>query len=167
MELFPHQPNWGEKFEQEKDKIREIFGEKALEIEHIGSTSIEGLTSKPIIDIAVLIEKREDADTFVDPLDQLGYRYDKENSSSERHLFRKGDPTEFHLSIAYKNQGGFWDRQILFRDYLRKHPDARDEYAGIKAEMLLKDPTGGDEYISGKSEFIQRILKLAENKQYG
>jgi len=162
MEQMPYQPNWGEKFEQEKDKVQEIFGDKALKIEHIGSTSIEGLTSKPIIDIAVLIKNHEEADQFTEPLSKISYKINM--PSTERHYYTKGDPDEFHLSIAYTDRGGFWDRQILFRDYLRNHPEARDEYAEIKATMLLKDPTGGDEYISGKSEFIQKILELAKTE---
>jgi GrpB-like predicted nucleotidyltransferase (UPF0157 family) len=160
--LVPYQPSWKEKFETEKTKLLEFFGDKAIAIEHIGSTSIPGLSAKPIIDIAVLIEKRENGDSFIKPLEESGYSYDKLNSSGERHLFRKENPTEFHLSIAYKDKGGFWDRQILFRDYLRNHTNFRDEYLKLKENLLQDDPTGKDSYISGKSEFVNKVLKLAK-----
>lgn len=166
-QLLLSHSSWKEKFQAEKDELQKIFGDTAINIEHIGSTSIDGLPSKPIIDIAVLIEKREDADKFIKLLDRLSYRYDKENSSGERHFFRKGDPTEFHLSIAYADKGSFWKRQLLFRDYLRNHPEARDEYARLKENLLKEDPTGKDGYIGGKSEFIQRILILAEKESGG
>jgi len=162
--LLLSQSAWKEKFQTEKDELRNIFSDAAISIEHIGSTSIDGLSSKPIIDIAVLIWKREDADNFIEPLNHLGYWYDKKNSSGERHFFRKGDPTEFHLSIAYANKGSFWKRQILFRDYLRNHLEVRDEYARLKEDLLKENPTGSDGYIDGKSEFIQRILILAEKE---
>jgi len=160
--LIPHQQSWENKFEAEKLRLLEIFSNKAIAVEHIGSTSIPGLSSKPIIDIAVLIEKREDGDSSIIPLEKFGYSYDKLNSSGERHLFRKGNPTEFHLSIAYKDKGSFWERQILFRDYLRNHPEFRDEYQKLKEKLLQTDPTGKDGYLSGKTEFIDKILELTK-----
>ena len=163
-QLLSSQSSWKEKFQTEKDELQKIFSDAAISIKHIGSTSIDGLSSKPIIDIVVLIEKREDADNFVESLNRLGYWYDKENSSGERHFFRKGDPTEFHLSIAYTDKGSFWKRQTLFRDYLQNHPEVRNEYAKLKENLLKEDPTGSDGYISGKSEFIQRIIILAEKE---
>ncbi len=159
--LIPYQPLWKEKFETEKTKLLEIFGDKAIAIEHIGSTSIPELSAKPIIDIAVLIEKREDGDGFIGLVEKFGYLYDKLNSSGERHLFKKGNPTEFHLSIAYKDKGSFWERQILFRDYLRKHSDVRNEYQKLKKDLLKDDPSGKGNYLSGKSEFVGKILSLA------
>ena len=163
--LMFYQPSWKDKFETEKSKLQEIFGDKAIAIEHIGSTSIEGLVSKPIIDIAVMIKDHKDADAFIKPLEEFGYSYDKSNSSGERHLFRKGNPTEFHLSIAYTDKGGFWDRQILFRDYLRKHSDFRDEYQKLKEKLLQDDPTGKNSYLSGKSDFVNKVLTLARTEK--
>jgi GrpB-like predicted nucleotidyltransferase (UPF0157 family) len=161
-QLLPYQASWKEKFQTEKEKLQNIFGDKALKIEHIGSTSIEGLLAKPIIDIAVMVKNHEEADEFTESLSKIGYKFD--SMSTERHYYTKGSPDEFHLSIAYIDRGGFWERQILFRDYLRSHSEARDEYAEIKVAMLLKDPTGSDEYIAGKSEFVQKILKLAKEE---
>jgi GrpB-like predicted nucleotidyltransferase (UPF0157 family) len=160
--LSSYESSWEDKFEVEKNNLLKIFNGKAIAIEHIGSTSISGLSSKPIIDIAVLIEKREDGDIFIGLVEKLGYQYDKLNSSGERHFFRKGNPTEFHLSIAYKDKGSFWERQILFRDYLRKHPDFRDEYQKLKRKLLKDDPTGKGSYLSDKSEFVAKILKIAK-----
>lgn len=160
--LIPYQPSWKEKFETEKTKLLEIFGGKAISVEHIGSTSIPGLSAKPIIDIAVLIEKREDGDSFIESVKELGYQYDALNSSGERHLFRKGNPTKFHLSIAYKDKGSFWERQILFRDYLRSYPDSRGEYQSLKESLLKDNPTGKGSYLSGKSDFVSRVLALAK-----
>jgi GrpB-like predicted nucleotidyltransferase (UPF0157 family) len=161
--ILPYQSDWQSKFQAEKERLQEIFGNKALEIEHIGSTSVEGLSSKPIIDIVVVIENYQDADVFTEPLAKIGYKFD--SSSTERHYYIKGDPVEYHLSIAYANQGGFWSRQILFRDYLRSHTEARDEYAKLKENLLQKDPTGSDEYIGGKTDFVYKILGLAGWKE--
>ena len=109
-----------------------------------------------------MIENHQDADTFTKPLAKIGYKF--HSLSTERHFYTKGDPIECHLSIAYKDRGGFWKRQILFRDYLRCHLDTRDEYAALKESLLKSDPTGYDGYIKGKSEFVQKILRLAEKE---
>lgn len=159
IKIVPYQHDWPKKFQTEKEKLQDIFGNKSLEIEHIGSTSIEGLSSKPIVDIVVMIENYQDADIFTEPLSKIDYRFD--SSSTERHYYVKGNPVEYHLSIAYANQGGFWSRQILFRDYLRSHTEARNEYAKLKEELLRRDPSGSNEYIGGKTNFVYKILDLA------
>ena len=63
--------------------------------------------------------------------------------------------------IAYAKRGGFWPRQIMFRDYLRNHPEALEEYQELKLDLLKKDPTGKGEYIIRKSDFVQEILRSA------
>lgn len=159
--IVSYQEEWPKKFESEKQKLQAIFCDKALEIEHIGSTSIPGMSSKPIIDIAVLIDHIDDAESFVNDLKKIGYVHDTDGVSTERHFFRKYREDNFHLSIAYKNQGGFWPRQILFRDYLRNHLDLRNEYDTLKQNLLEQDPSGSDEYIGGKTDFVYKILELA------
>ena len=157
--LVPYRPEWRQKFEAEKEKLKVVFGTEALEIEHIGSTSIEGMPSKPIVDIAVLIESCKDAERFNDDLEKIGYI--SYMPGNERNFFIKGDPIKFHLSIAYTDRGGFWERQILFRDYLRDNPEARDEYAELKRKLLENDPSGVGEYIRGKEAFVLKILRKA------
>lgn len=161
-EVIPYNTNWVELFEQEKEKIKSAFGDDAVDIEHIGSTSVPRLASRPIIDIAVLIDSYKEADDYIEPLAKFGYEYNQPASSPERHFFRKYEAIKYHLSIAYKDKGSFWKRQILFRDWLRDHEDARKEYQELKIKLIKEDATGRHSYIQGRNEFIQRILKLAE-----
>ena len=91
---------WPKKYEVEAEKIKAILGEEIKDIQHIGSTSIAGVTSKPIIDIGVLVDSIEDIDSFVKKLESLGYSYKPDMSSVERIFLRKRDPAEYHLSIA-------------------------------------------------------------------
>jgi len=156
-----YNPEWVCIFESESQRIKEIMGDTILEIEHIGSTSIPGLCGKPIVDIGVLVNNKNEVGQFLEQLAETGYAIDEKNPSTERHFFRKGNPTTSHLSIAYKDAGSFWERQILFRDYLRGHNEARDEYASLKKELMQKDPTGKDVYIGGKTEFVTRVLREA------
>lgn len=160
--ISPYQSVWPEVYAEEEQKLQAIFGDAAIEIEHIGSTAIEGLASKPIIDIAVMIDTADAADGFTEALAQIGYEFEPAQHSGipERHFYFKGNPPHFHLSIAYTDVGGFWPRQIFFRDYLRAHREACDEYAKLKVDLVAEDPSGKT-YSAGKTDFVFRILRLA------
>ncbi len=162
--LMPYSPEWEEKYKGEAEKVKIVFGDLLLDVQHIGSTAIPGMLSKPIIDIGVLIGSYKDAEQFIKPLEAIGYSYVQENSSSERHFFRKGNPTEFHLSLAYADRTTFWKRQILFRDYLIKHPQSAKEYEQFKLNILKKDPTIDQAYTTNKDEFVSKIVALAERE---
>lgn len=157
--LSPYTSEWKSRFESEKELLKHLFGDSAIEIEHIGSTSIEGLPSKPIVDMVVMIDDHADADRLTDPLSKMGYAF--HSKSTERHFYQKRGPVAYNLSIAYADRGGFLPRQILFRNYLRSHAEARDEYAELKKNLIAKYPTGIGEYSEGKTGFVQNILALA------
>lgn len=161
-QIAAYNKEWPSLYKAEALELRKIFGDKLLEVEHIGSTSVPGLASKPIIDIMVLIENHSEADKFIPELEKLGYMFDAEVHSKtqfpERHFFRKGSPAQYHLSIAYADKGSFWKRQLAFRDYLRSHSDERDRYATLKQELITKDPTGKNSYIGGKTDLINEML---------
>lgn len=160
-QVIPYDPKWADMYGSEAEKLKKVFGDELLGIEHIGSTSIPGLASKSIIDIMVLIDSHESAAKFLPQLEKIDYPFDPSShtdKSTERHLFRKGNPTQYHLSIAYKDRGSFWERQLAFRDYLRNHPEDRDRYEALKLELIKKDPTGKDAYIGGKTGLINEIL---------
>lgn len=161
--LSPYNDKWKVEFEKEKELLKQVLGDSVIEIEHIGSTAVEELQSKPIIDIAVMIDNPDDADGFTQALSKIGYRF--HSKSTERHFYQKGEPVEYNLSIAYADKGGFWPRQIMFRDYLRSHPYVRDEYAALKYELIDKYPKGVGEYSAGKTDFVQKILYLAGWKE--
>lgn len=159
------------KFEVEKEGIREAFGDVALEVEHIGSTAIPGLSAKPIIDVAVLVESIDDIRKIVSTVSSLGYEHKPEMSSVERIFFRKGSPVEYHLSVACPKHT-FWSRQILFRDYLRNHPEFAKQYEEIKSQNLkitpkedFEDLSHSETYNKGKGEFVKKVLELAEKEK--
>ncbi len=92
-------------------------------------------------------------------------------SSVERVFLRKGHPAEYHLSIT-ESKYSYWTRQMLFRNYLRNHPEAVKEYAEIKKRLSrevpeedLKDLSRSKGYNSGKTPFIEKILKLAQQEK--
>ena len=172
--FLSHQSSWKEKFNKEKEILQDVFGKEALAIEHIGSTSIEGLSAKPIIDMGILVNSIDDVQYFVSRALLAGYIYQMPMSSGERIFFRKGNPVEYHLSIVSPKHT-FWDRNILFRDYLRNHSEYIKEYEDLKKNNLKITPEKDFEdlshskiYNQGKGDFVKKILDLAreENNIY-
>ncbi len=162
--LVPYSDQWPRMYQEEEEKIKKVIGEKIMDIQHIGSTSIPKTLSKPIIDTSVLIDSFKNVDSLIKPLESLGYRYEPTMSSVERHFFKKGSPTQYHLSIGYTDRGGYWKRQILFRDYLRKHEEVRGEYEQFKLSILREDATIDKSYTSNKNEFVDKIVELASKE---
>lgn len=169
--LQKYSENWTEKFETESEKIRSLLGETIKDIQHIGSTSIPGMIAKPIIDIGVLVNSIDDTSFFIEKMKPLGYVYKPDMSSVERMFFRKGDPVEYHLSIACPRHT-FWERQILFRDYLKKHSEFVDEYNHLKLKNTaatqredFTDLSRSKIYNQGKGDFVAKVLELAKEEK--
>jgi len=162
IELVPHQAEWKSLFESEASLLREILGDYAVAIEHIGSTSVSGLESKPIIDILVGVRNLEDAEKCIAPLSEIGYEYRGESGVAGRFYCRKGtaDVSTHHLNIVLINSD-FWRSHLLFRDYLRQHKDVAQSYGKLKRELAVKHKGNRPAYTEAKAEFIESVLKKA------
>lgn len=160
VRLAPYTLEWHRRFEEEKALLQASIGQYVLEIQHVGSTSIPGMTAKPIIDIAVAVESFEEATVCIGPLDALGYEYRGEYGIPRRHYFVKGDPRTYHLHM---NEIGSraWENQVLFRDYLIAHPQLAEEYAALKVDLAQRHPTNREAYVDEKAPFIERVLRMA------
>ena len=164
-----YNPIWKEIFESERKKIVSEIEEFILKIEHIGSTAIEGLASKPIIDIMIGVSKLSNADKCIPFLEKMNYQYipEHEKEMPYRRFFRKpprsSKKRDFHIHICEITHD-FWKRQLLFRDYLRKNPKVRDEYGTLKIKLAEEFREDRHAYTDAKSEFILAILKKAEKE---
>lgn len=164
-----YNPNWKIKYNKVKDKILEKIGEFVIAMEHIGSTAIPGLSSKPIIDILIGLRSLDDAEKCIPKLIELEFEYIKEHEKifPDRRFYRKPakglGKREFHIHMVEINSC-FWKRQILFRDYLIKHPEELEEYEKLKRNLALKFKENRQAYSDGKDEFVQKILKKAQKQ---
>lgn len=163
VRLLPHQEEWAKLFEEEKARIIEAIGPYILDIQHVGSTAIPGIPAKPIIDIGVAVRNFEEAAVCINPIVQLGYVYRGENGIPRRHYFRKGSPIRSHHLHINEITGPDWQNQILFRDYLRRHPEAAAEYGRLKTNLAQELLNDRDAYLAAKAPFIENILRLARN----
>jgi GrpB-like predicted nucleotidyltransferase (UPF0157 family) len=160
VRLVTHQKEWTTLFEREEKLIRRALGDTALAVEHIGSTSIDGIDAKPIIDIMVGIVDLGEIEKCILPLEKLGYEYRGEQGIIGRPYFRKGtgDISTHHLSVVALG-GEVWRRHLAFRDHLRRNPRAAQRYAELKKDLAAKFKDDRAAYTDGKTAFIEEILR--------
>lgn len=163
LQLSPYEPNWSRLFLAEKEHLCASLGELILDVQHIGSTSIPGMTAKPILDIGVAVTSFEEAAVCVPLLEQLGYSYKGENGIARRHYFVKGDPRTHHLHML-EIESAEWKNHLLFRDYLRANPARAHEYASLKQTLATQFATDREAYQTGKEHFIQTVLQQANGR---
>lgn len=159
--VTPYQPDWPETFVKESDRIHAALGANCVAVHHIGSTSVPGLAAKPIIDMIAVIKTRN---AIIEPLEKIGYQFKGEYNIPMRLYFNRAEGTQVNLHV-YEEGHPEIELNLLFRDYLRNHPEARDEYAALKAHLLQdkasfeKKASSFTGYNLGKADFIRKIQK--------
>ena len=162
--VLPFDEQWKQDFLDIKDELTSALGQLAMRIEHVGSTSVEGLSAKPIIDIDVVIKDYSVFDEVVSALDSIGYRHEGDLGIAGRETFKydgKEHLRKHHLYVCPEDSPEL-KRHIAFRDYLRTHPDAVQEYSRIKEEGASLYPYDIDRYIEHKAPFIENIYAEIE-----
>ena len=162
IELSEYNPKWQDIFFKEKKFLENVLPLNSR-IEHIGSTSIKDLCAKPIIDILCGLENFLIAEDLINEIVALNYEYIEQYNAviPERRYFKKTGENNFHIHMV-QSGGQFWERHILFRDFLRNNEIAKNEYASLKRQLVVKDWTDGNEYAGAKTEFIKAIEERAK-----
>lgn len=149
-------------FEIEKRRIENILGDNIITIHHIGSTSIEGLKSKPIIDIMPIVKDLDEVDLHNEEFEEIGYECMGEYGIVQRRFFKKGgDNRTHHMHIfPYTNEYEI-NRHLAFRDYLRENEYIANEYGNLKEKLAKEFPNDIDSYMDGKDKFVKDIEEKA------
>lgn len=177
--IADYDPGWVAKFEAAREAMFVACGRDAfVAIEHVGSTAVPGLAAKPIIDMMPGLRSLDDAPPIVARLVALGYQYvpqfEQDTPSGPGMPLRRylrGDDGDgrraYHVHMV-EHGGDFWTRHLLFRDYLRSHPEAAEAYAQLKRELAAgfnatitatSDINVG--YTDRKTEFVEDIVARA------
>jgi GrpB-like predicted nucleotidyltransferase (UPF0157 family) len=167
LSIVPYQSGWKELFEQEADLLLRALGEKALCIEHIGSTAVPGLVAKPVIDIMVAVVSLTQATELIPVLEAIGYDYRAADTVPERLFFAKESSPEYrthHLNLTAQ-ESGFWKNQLAFRDYLRAHDQVAAEYGELKKHLAALYAQTHQLDRDGKTEFVTSVQELAEKEK--
>ncbi|MCL2187320.1 MAG: GrpB family protein [Defluviitaleaceae bacterium] len=171
-ELFPiilkeHNTNYKDWYViEEKSILNHINPADITRINHIGSSAVAGLLSKPTIDILLEIDGNCSITQLIDHLNTLGWGLMRREDDPPKLTFNKGytpdgfAPKVYHLHVRYT---GDWD-ELYFRDYLIAHPLIADEYGKLKLQLLKKYEHDRDAYTAAKSEFILNHTKAAKEE---
>ncbi len=163
VKIVPYSPDWPRQFQQADLAIKNALKGSCLNVHHIGSTSVPGLSAKPKIDIMVVVDTLEASHR----LETIGYEFTGEWNIPLRYGYRlRSDDLNINLH-AVENDHGFIALNLAFRDYLRNHSEARLEYDALK-KRLISDPSSHERsrfrfpnYSLRKNAFIKETLKKA------
>jgi len=159
--IVPYDDKWPEMFEIESLLIKTLLGAVAVSVHHIGSTSVPGLSAKPIIDILVEVTDINELDAYNLAMVSAGYISRGENGIPGRRYFIKGGGQRSHQVHAFAIGDLQVLRHLIFRDYLRKNRDIAGEYAEIKHSAALLSQNDVHRYSALKADFIAHHLRLA------
>ncbi len=165
IELSDYNKEWPQIAEQEIKKLYSILPtQHIIDIQHVGSTAIPGMSAKPVIDIQIAVDSLSAIKPIaIKVLKELGYEYWDKNPDQERLFFAKGMPPfgvkRTHHVHIFEPSSPHWREKILFRDYLRAHTEARLEYEALKKHLAQRYTYDREQYTSAKTEFINKILR--------
>jgi GrpB-like predicted nucleotidyltransferase (UPF0157 family) len=162
VEIVAYDPAWPARFAELGRELRAGLGEVALRIDHIGSTAVPGLAAKPIIDIQISVADLEPLAAYRQPLEHLGYVYRADNPERTKRYFRE-PPGRRRTHVHVRRAGSFSEQwALLFRDYLRFHPELAAEYAGEKRRLALRFGDDRRGYTDAKGPFLWEIIRRAD-----
>ncbi len=135
VEIHNYTPVWAAEFKHLGSSLRNALGDVACRIDHIGSTSVEGLAAKAIIDIQISVPALEPMSTYLPQMETLGYTWRQDNPEITKRYFREAfGQRRTHIHVR---KLGSWHEQyaLLFRDYLRLRPEAQRAYETVKRSL--------------------------------
>jgi GrpB-like predicted nucleotidyltransferase (UPF0157 family) len=163
--IVDYDSRWPALYEEWAGKLVGAFEPYALSLEHIGSTSVPGLAAKPVIDICVMLNLYPLPAEAVAAVEVLGLTHKGEYGIEGRHYFSSALELQPQVHIhAYSPGNEEWTAHLLFRDYLRAHPEAAREYEALKRDLAARYTTPREIYTDGKTDFVTETLTKARSK---
>lgn len=164
IRLVDYDPGWPALFQSRSADIAALLC-RPVDIHHIGSTSVPGICAKPKLDIDAVLSTTEDRLFATERLKENGYAFHGDPYGADRWTFTKDEtPYGTRLYLCLPGNPAHRDR-ILFRDYLRLHPDAAADYTALKRQLIIEASGDWDHYTGGKSDFVAEILQRAVAEQ--
>ena len=164
-EVEPYNPAWVGRFEDIKKLLQSVFGERALSIEHVGSTSVPGMTAKPVIDVLVVVTQMSAFSVEKEAMVKAGYEWDADYIAPATLIFYKlekgGDRKIENIHVCPAGSASV-SQFLDIRDFLRAHSEWAKKYALIKEALVLKFHNDYISYREGKQNFLRQLLLLAK-----
>ena len=160
INLAPYDPNWPSMFSRIAAKVRAALSERALLLEHVGSTAIRGLSAKPIIDMVLAVEDPTDEAFYAPPLEARGFVLRIREPDWFQHRLLKSHDIESNLHVFSAGCAEI-ERMLAFRDWLRAHDDDRRLYERTKVALAARTWRHVQNYADAKSDIVREILERA------
>ena len=157
-------PTWADRYDAEAARIRAALPSGLVaRVDHVGSTSVPELAAKPIVDIQLSLHAMAPRDAYVEPLVAMGYRWVLDPWDVDHEFFSRDVDGERRFNLHVCAAGSRWEgRHLVFRDWLRSHPDDAAAYGDLKRELAAAHPKDPLSYTEAKSAFITRVVQRAE-----
>jgi GrpB-like predicted nucleotidyltransferase (UPF0157 family) len=161
--LVESDPDWPAQFLREAERIRSALGERALRVEHIGSTSVPGLAAKPVIDVLLVVRDSADEAGYVPALEDAGYLLRIREPDWQEHRLLKRSHPEIQIHVFSADCPEI-ERVLGFRDRLRSNPADRGLYASVKRELAERTWKYTQNYADAKTAVVEEILRRAHHE---
>jgi GrpB-like predicted nucleotidyltransferase (UPF0157 family) len=161
--LAEYDPRWADDYAREAQRIRGALGERAVLVEHVGSTSVPGLAAKPIIDILLVVPNSGDEPSYLPALEAAGYVLRIREPDWFEHRVLKGPDTNINLHV-FGSGAPEIDRMLRFRDRLRSNASDRYRYERAKRELAQRTWRHVQHYADAKTAIVEDILRQASSR---
>ncbi|WP_132746756.1 GrpB family protein [Scopulibacillus darangshiensis] len=157
-----HNEKWQQMFNEESQRIKDIFGDECKAIHHIGITSVSGLKAKPIIDMMPVVKQIEKIDSFNEQMNGIGYESLGEFGIKGRRYFRKGGDNRTHqVHVFQVDNNEDINRHLAVKDYLLTHAEEAKLYGDLKETLANQFPRDIVSYMNGKDRFVKELERKA------
>ena len=158
VRVVEYDPEWPRIFGELKERIWPAVREVAVAMEHVGSTSVEGMAAKAVIDVDIVIASRAELPLVMMRLGTLGYEHRGNQGIEDREVFKTGGQPAHHLYVCVENSLALRNH-LTVRDYLRTHPLEAAAYSNLKKRLAERFANERERYQEGKTEFVVSILR--------
>jgi GrpB-like predicted nucleotidyltransferase (UPF0157 family) len=158
--LADYDADWPALYDREEARIRSALGDRVVQVEHTGSTSVAGLAAKPIIDITLTVPDSAAEDDYVPALESVGYVLRIREPEWHEHRVFKGPDTNVNLHVFTAGSIEL-ERMVVFRDWLRAHPEDRELYESTKRELAARTWQHVQHYADAKTGVVEAIIARA------
>ena len=161
VQVVSHDPTWGKLASDACEKIGRLCRDLNIKTEHVGSTSVPGLSAKPILDIAIGMLSLDSISELIGRLTDVGYIYRGEGEGGVGHLFVWESKPNFRTIHVHAVEYGtaHWKEYVDFRDLLRQNAHLRQQYDDVKVQNATKFQNDRKAYTDSKHEFIRSVLR--------
>ena len=161
IQVVDYDPEWPSMFEREALRIRGALGDRAVRIEHVGSTSVPGLAAKPRIDILLILADTSDESTYVPDLEAVGYVLRIREPEWYEHRMLNGSEIDLNLHVLPAGCDEV-ERMLAFRDHLRRDEADRELYQRSKRELAQRSWQFMQDYADAKTNIVAEIMSRAQ-----